>query len=87
MPRTVKEISRPVTVVTEPLVGSVGPLGVLSLAFLDDPELSGPDVRFLATLAALTAQALERAQVFEHERGSPPGRPKPPTNASHSSRR
>src|SRR5580704_18980447 len=64
----VKEMSRPVTVVTEPLVGSVGPLGVLSLAFVDHPELSGPDVRFLATLAALTAQALERAQVFEHER-------------------
>ena len=64
----VKEMSRPVTVVTEPLVGSVGPLGVLSLAFVDNPELSGPDVRFLATLAALTAQALERAQVFEHER-------------------
>ena len=49
-------------------MGSVGPLGVLSLAFVDNPELSGPDVRFLATLAALTAQALERAQVFEHER-------------------
>jgi GAF domain-containing protein len=68
VPRMVKEMSRPVTVVTEPLVGSVGPLGVLSLAFVDNPELSGPDVRFLATLAALTAQALERAQVFEHER-------------------
>ena len=68
VPRTVKEMSRSVTVVTEPLVGSVGPLGVLSLAFVDNPELSGPDVRFLATLAALTAQALERAQVFEHER-------------------
>ena len=68
LPRMVKEMSRPVTVVTEPLVGSVGPLGVLSLAFVDNPELSGPDVRFLATLAALTAQALERAQVFEHER-------------------
>src|SRR5205807_8652282 len=32
------------------------------------PEPQEPDRRFLATLAGLTAQALERAQVFEHER-------------------
>ena len=32
------------------------------------PEPSEPDLRFLSTLAGLTAQALERAQVFEHER-------------------
>ena len=56
------------TVVTEPLVGSVGPLGVLSLAFVASAEPSEPDLRFLSTLAGLTAQALERAQVFEHER-------------------
>ena len=53
---------------TEPLIGSVGPLGVLSLAFVAQSEPSEPDLRFLSTLAGLTAQALERAQVFEHER-------------------
>ena len=56
------------TIVSEPLVGSVGPLGVLSLAFVALPEPSEPDLRFLSTLAGLTAQALERAQMFEHER-------------------
>ena len=59
---------KPVTIVSEPLIGSVGPLGVLSLAFVGQPEPSEPDLRFLSTLAGLTAQALERAQVFEHER-------------------
>jgi GAF domain-containing protein/anti-sigma regulatory factor (Ser/Thr protein kinase) len=66
--RVLEEFAEPVTVVSEPLVGSVGPLGVLSLAFVNYPELSEPDHRFLSTLAGLTAQALERAQVFEHER-------------------
>jgi GAF domain-containing protein/anti-sigma regulatory factor (Ser/Thr protein kinase) len=66
--RVLAEMSEPVTIVSEPLVGSVGPLGVLSLAFVNHPELSEPDLRFLSTLAGLTAQALERAQVFEHER-------------------
>ena len=68
VPRVLEELGEPVTVVSEPLVGSVGPLGVLSLAFLSSAELSEPDLRFLSTLAGLTAQALERAQVFEHER-------------------
>ena len=63
-----EELGEPVTIVSEPLVGSVGPLGVLSLAFVSNAELSEPDLRFLSTLAGLTAQALERAQVFEHER-------------------
>ena len=67
-PRALHELAEPVTIVTEPLVGSVGPLGVLSLAFVAQPEPSEPDLRFLSTLAGLTAQALERAQVFEHER-------------------
>ena len=67
-PRVLRDRAEPVTVVTEPLVGSVGPLGVLSLAFVAQSEPSGPDLRFLSTLAGLTAQALERAQVFEHER-------------------
>ncbi len=67
-PRAVRELAEPITVVTEPLVGSVGPLGVLSLAFVAQSEPSAPDLRFLSTLAGLTAQALERAQVFEHER-------------------
>lgn len=68
VPRVLAEIAEPVTVVSEPLVGSMGPLGVLTLAFVNHPELSEPDLRFLSTLAGLTAQALERAQVFEHER-------------------
>ncbi len=68
VPRVLRELSQPVTVVTEPLIGSVGPLGVLSLAFVGQSELGEPDLRFLSTLAGLTAQALERAQVFEHER-------------------
>ncbi len=68
VPRVLHELPKPVTVVSEPLVGSVGPLGVLSLAFAAHPEPSEPDLRFLSTLAGLTAQALERAQVFEHER-------------------
>jgi GAF domain-containing protein/anti-sigma regulatory factor (Ser/Thr protein kinase) len=68
VPRVLAEMGEPVTIVSEPLVGSVGPLGVLTLAFVNHPELSEPDLRFLSTLAGLTAQALERAQVFEHER-------------------
>ena len=66
--RILRELPKPVTIVSEPLIGSVGPIGVLSLAFTGQPELSDPDLRFLSTLAGLTAQALERAQVFEHER-------------------
>ena len=66
--RVLRELPKPVTIVSEPLIGSAGPLGVLSLAFVAQPELSEPDLRFLSTLAGLTAQALERAQVFEHER-------------------
>ncbi len=67
-PRALSELSHAVTIVTEPLIGSVGPLGVLSLAFVTEPDTSEPDLRFLSTLAGLTAQALERAQLFEHER-------------------
>ena len=66
--RVLHELPKPVTIVSEPLIGSVGPLGVLSLAFVGQPEPNEPDLRFLSTLAGLTAQALERAQVFEHER-------------------
>ncbi len=66
--RVLRELPKPVTIVSEPLMGSVGPLGVLSLAFVAQSEPSEPDLRFLSTLAGLTAQALERAQVFEHER-------------------
>ncbi len=68
VPRLLEGLADPVTIVTEPLIGSIGPLGVLSLAFVGQPEPSEPDLRFLSTLAGLTAQALERAQVFEHER-------------------
>ena len=62
------ELGHPVTIVTEPLMGSVGSLGVLTLAFVGRPEPSEPELRFLSTLAGLTAQALERAQLFEQER-------------------
>jgi GAF domain-containing protein len=62
------ELREPVTIVTEALVGSAGPLGVLALAFVASPEPSEPELRFLSTLAGLTAQALERAQLFEQER-------------------
>ena len=68
MPQVLAELDRPVTVISESLVGSVGTLGVLSLALVGQREPGEPDRRFLSTLAGLTAQALERAQVFEHER-------------------
>jgi GAF domain-containing protein/anti-sigma regulatory factor (Ser/Thr protein kinase) len=64
----VADLGAPLLIVTEPLVGSVGPLGVLALAFVDRLELDETELRFLSTLTSLTAQALERAQVFEHER-------------------
>ncbi len=64
----ISDLGQAVIVVTEPLVGNTGPLGVLSLAFVGRREPGEPDRRFLSTLAGLTAQALERAQVFEHER-------------------
>jgi GAF domain-containing protein/anti-sigma regulatory factor (Ser/Thr protein kinase) len=66
--RVLHELPTPVTIVSEPLVGSAGPLGVLSLAFVARPVPSEPDLRFLSAVAGLTAQALERAQMFEHER-------------------
>ncbi len=66
--RALAQLPTPVTIVTEPLIGSSGPLGVLSLAFAAQPEPGEPELRFLSTLAGLTAQAFERAEVFEHER-------------------
>jgi GAF domain-containing protein/anti-sigma regulatory factor (Ser/Thr protein kinase) len=68
VPSVLVELGQPVTIVTEALMGSVGSLGVLSLAFVGRPEPSEPELRFLSTLAGLTAQALERAQLFEQER-------------------
>jgi serine phosphatase RsbU (regulator of sigma subunit)/anti-sigma regulatory factor (Ser/Thr protein kinase) len=68
IPEAMVQIGAPVTIVTEALVGSAGPLGVLALAFVAGPEPSEPELRFLSTLAGLTAQALERAQLFEQER-------------------
>ncbi len=68
VPSVMVELGQPVTIVTEALMGSVGSLGVLSLAFVGRPEPSEPELRFLSTLAGLTAQALERAQLFEQER-------------------
>ena len=70
VPGVVEEMATAVTIVNEPLVGSVGPLGVLSMAFVDRPEPGQLDLRFLANLAGLTTQAFERAQVFEHERAA-----------------
>ena len=61
--------AEPVTIVTEPLVGQRRARSACCrLAFVAQPEPSEPDLRFLSTLAGLTAQALERAQLFEHER-------------------
>jgi GAF domain-containing protein len=68
VPGVMVELGEPVTLVTEALMGSVGSLGVLTLAFVGRPEPSEPELRFLSTLASLTAQALERAQLFEQER-------------------
>ena len=68
VPAVMAELGDPVTIVTEPLTGSVGSLGVLTFAFVGRPEPSEPELRFLSTLAGLTAQALERAQLFEQER-------------------
>ncbi len=67
-PGALEEVGEPVTVVIEALKGSGGPLGVLALAFVGRSEPSEPELRFLSTLAGLTAQALERAQLFEQER-------------------
>ena len=68
VPHIMVELGQQVTLVTEALVGSAGPLGVLTLAFVGRPEPSEPELRFLSTLAGLAAQALERAQLFEQER-------------------
>jgi GAF domain-containing protein/anti-sigma regulatory factor (Ser/Thr protein kinase) len=68
VPRVIMELREPVILVTEALMGSVGPLGVLAFAFVGRAEPSEPELRFLSTLASLTAQALERAQLFEQER-------------------
>jgi GAF domain-containing protein len=67
-PGAVTVLNQPLTVVAEPLIGNAGPLGVLVFAFVAQLEPSEPELRFLATLAGLTAQALERAQLFEQER-------------------
>jgi hypothetical protein len=50
VPGCMADLGQPVTIVTEPLVGSVGSLGVLSLAFVA-PEPSEPEPPFLSTLA------------------------------------
>ena len=68
VPRVLEELHQPVTVVSEPLIGSVGTLGVLTFGFVAAPEPTEVELRFLATMAGLTAQALERAQLFEQER-------------------
>jgi GAF domain-containing protein/anti-sigma regulatory factor (Ser/Thr protein kinase) len=68
VPGALAELNQSVTIVSEPLTGSVGQLGVLTLAFVAQAEPTEPELRFLSTLAGLTAQALERAQLFEQER-------------------
>ncbi|HWE67791.1 MAG TPA: SpoIIE family protein phosphatase [Acidimicrobiales bacterium] len=68
VPRVVAELGEPVTLITEPLNGSVGSLGALTFAFVGRTDPNEAELRFLTTLAGLTAQALERAQLFEQER-------------------
>ena len=68
VPRVLAELAEPVSIVSEPLLGSVGSLGTLTFAFVASAEPSEPELHFLSTLAALAAQALERAQLFEQER-------------------
>jgi anti-sigma regulatory factor (Ser/Thr protein kinase) len=68
VPGVLAELADPVIIVSEPLVGSMGTLGVLTLALVSRTDPGEPERRFLATLAGLTAQALERAQLLEHER-------------------
>jgi serine phosphatase RsbU (regulator of sigma subunit)/anti-sigma regulatory factor (Ser/Thr protein kinase) len=67
-PAILTKVTVPISIVAEPLIGSTGALGVLSLAFVPSADLGDPEYRFLSTLAGLTAQALERAEVFEQER-------------------
>ena len=67
VPRRHAELGDPVTIVTNPS-RERGPARGLTLAFVARPEPSEPELRFLSTLAGLTAQALERAQLFEQER-------------------
>jgi GAF domain-containing protein len=66
--RALADDNPPLTFVAEPLTGNVGPLGVLVFAFVAQLEPSDPELRFISTLAGLTSQALERAQLFELER-------------------
>jgi GAF domain-containing protein len=67
-PVAVALLNQDLTVVAEPLIGNVGALGVLVFAFVGQLDPSDPELRFVSTLAGLTAQALERAQLFEQER-------------------
>lgn len=53
-----------------PLRSGTGLLGVLSLAFADGRSLSSADLRFLDDLAAQSAQALHRAQLFARARAA-----------------
>jgi GAF domain-containing protein len=66
--KAVADFNQPLAIVAEPLTGNMGLLGVLVFAFLAQFEPSEPELRFLSTLAGLTSQALERAQLFEQER-------------------
>ena len=62
-------LGEPVTMVTEALRGQRRPARACWRSpSWRSPEPSEPELRFLSTLAGLTAQALERAQLFEQER-------------------
>ncbi len=53
---------------TMPLVAGGRVMGVLSVSWPTERQISRADRDFLATIAAQCAQAIERAELFEHER-------------------
>ncbi|MCW2621452.1 MAG: putative protein kinase/phosphatase [Frankiales bacterium] len=54
-------------VATLPLVSAGEPLGVLAMTFAQPRVLSGADLQFLSTTAAMAAQALVRARLIDVE--------------------
>ncbi len=60
----------PHTVAAFPLVSAGERLGVLAVLFVPERQLTAPDHQFLSTVAAMTAQALLRARLFDAEKRS-----------------
>jgi serine phosphatase RsbU (regulator of sigma subunit) len=50
-----------------PLPGAHGPIGALSISWPEPREFTGDDRRFLTTVAAQCAQAIERARLYERQ--------------------